>query len=146
VLILFILNSFFIFFEPSEKVLPGNEEIVEYAMQYLSDRKLIKVGKELDCSGFTRSVYKHFNIDLPHSSKDQFQLVECTDIEQMATGDLVFFKTNGKTISHVDIYICDNKFIHSPSKNERVRIDSLTQFYWKERFVCGGALKIINLN
>lgn len=103
-LLLFILNAFVLCFEPDEKVMPVSEDIVEYALQFLDERRLIKSGKVLDCSDCARSVFAHLDIFLQPSSKDQTQLVECTDVEQMGPGDLVFFTINGKTISHFGIY------------------------------------------
>lgn len=147
VLLIFVLNAFILFSEQEKgNLVPNSEEIVEVAMQYMDEGSSYNSGKTFDCSGFTRSVYAHFNIVLPPSSKEQFQLVECTDIEQMGPGDLIFFKTDGKTISHVGIYLCNNNFIHSTGKYDKVRIDSLTHSYWKDKFICGGAIKRIIFN
>ena len=49
---------------------------------------------------------------------------------QLKPGDLVFFNTSGKGISHVEIYIGDSKFIHT-SKSKGVRIGSLNSKYYK---------------
>ena len=54
----------------------------------------------------------------------------------MQPGDLVFFRTAGRRgrISHVGIYIDNGRFIHSPSRGESVRVDSLADAYWAHRF------------
>ena len=52
----------------------------------------------------------------------------------MKTGDLVFFRTHGKRVSHVGIYLGDNRFIHSPSTGKRVSVSSLDEAYWARRF------------
>jgi cell wall-associated NlpC family hydrolase len=49
-------------------------------------------------------------------------------------GDLVFFNTRNTSFSHVGIYIGDNRFIHAPSTNGRVRIDPLSATYYAQRF------------
>jgi len=146
VLLLFILNAFVLFSKPVVKTVSSSEMIVDCAMRYMDERKLIKLGKALNCSGYTWSVYAHFNIYLSLSSKEQIQLVKCTDIEQLGPGDLVFLKINRKCISHICIYLSDNKFIHSTGKKNKVRINSLPLTYWKGKFVCGGALKKIYPN
>src|SRR5690606_24141935 len=50
-------------------------------------------------------------------------------------GDLVFFNTSGKGVSHVGIYLGDNKFI-SATTSGGVEIDSLNDpYYWGSRYV-----------
>jgi hypothetical protein len=54
--------------------------------------------------------------------------------DQLQAGDIVSFATGGGSrVSHVGVYIGDNKFIHS-SSSRGVRIDTLTGYYAK-RFV-----------
>ena len=53
---------------------------------------------------------------------------------ELAPGDLVFFNTSGKGVSHVGIYIGDNSFIHSSTSNG-VMISSMDETYWKPKFV-----------
>ena len=69
----------------------------------------------LDCSGFTqilmRDVYKQM---IPRTSQDQYNACEKIDLEEMREGDLVFFNTGGKDISHVGIYLLNNKIQHGP--------------------------------
>ena len=57
------------------------------------------------------------------------------DRDALQTGDLVFFRTHGKRVSHVGIYLDNGLFIHSPSRGKRVRIDHLDESYWAKRFV-----------
>ena len=52
----------------------------------------------------------------------------------MRPGDLVFFNTRNASFSHVGIYIGDNRFIHAPSTNGRVRIDQMDARYYAQRF------------
>ena len=58
----------------------------------------------------------------------------------LETGDLVFFNTSGKGVSHVGIYIGDGKFSHA-STSRGVRVDKLNDpYYWGKRYV--GAKRI----
>ena len=56
-------------------------------------------------------------------------------------GDLVFFHTTRKGISHVGIYLANNKFVHA-SLNYGVIINDLNDDYYSHRFVRGGRAKI----
>ncbi|MDR1888101.1 MAG: C40 family peptidase [Zoogloeaceae bacterium] len=54
--------------------------------------------------------------------------------EAIRPGDLVFFNTLNRPRSHVGIYIGDLRFVHAPSSNGQVRIDSLENSYYSTRF------------
>ena len=54
--------------------------------------------------------------------------------EELRSGDLVFFNTLKKKFSHVGIYLGDNQFIHAPSKGGKVRIDDMSEAYWKKNY------------
>jgi cell wall-associated NlpC family hydrolase len=78
-----------------------------------------------DCSGFTRFVYAHFGIRLPHFSGAQFDLGRRVSRAGLRPGDLVFFDGLG----HVGLYIGGGRFIHAPHTGTRVSIDSLNGWY-----------------
>jgi len=88
-----------------------------------------------DCSGFTRYVMaRNMGIKLPHSAHAQARYGQKVALEELEQGDLVFFSTYRRGISHVGIYIGDNQFIHAPRTGRTVAIDSLTGYYL-HRFV-----------
>ncbi|MDY3002350.1 MAG: SH3 domain-containing C40 family peptidase [Romboutsia timonensis] len=88
-----------------------------------------------DCSGFTSYIYKNgAGISLPRTSVSQSKVGTKISRNQLKSGDLVFFNTSGKGISHVGVYIGDSKFIHA-STSKGVRIDSLNSSYYKSKFV-----------
>ena len=88
-----------------------------------------------DCSGFTSYIYKNgAGISLPRTSVSQSKVGNKVSRNQLKSGDLVFFNTSGKGISHVGMYIGDSKLIHA-STSKGVRIDSLNSSYYKSRFV-----------
>jgi peptidoglycan DL-endopeptidase CwlO len=78
-----------------------------------------------DCSGFTRFVYAHFGITLPHYSVAQFGLGRSVAREALQPGDLVFFDGLG----HVGIYVGGNSFVHAPHSGTRVSVESLAGWY-----------------
>jgi cell wall-associated NlpC family hydrolase len=96
-------------------------------------------GRELstgfDCSGFVRYVFQQsLGLDLPSNSTSQFEEGHRVDRDALKMGDLVFFRTHGRRVSHVGIYLDNGLFIHSPSRGKRVRIDHLDGSYWAKRF------------
>ncbi|QNK00479.1 C40 family peptidase [Dyella telluris] len=116
--------------------------LISLAMQ-LRDIRYVRGGRDpstgFDCSGFVRYVFAHaVGLDLPTNSASQFVAGLKVDRGDMKPGDLVFFRTAGKRgqgrISHVGIYIANGQFIHSPSRGKTVRVDSLDESYWAQRF------------
>jgi hypothetical protein len=90
----------------------------------------------VDCSGFVVMVYDRvFQMKLPRRVRDQKVLgVEVSG--KFQPGDLLFFDTVGG-VSHVGIYVFDNKFIHAASGGQRTGVikSSLTENYYKKRFL-----------
>jgi cell wall-associated NlpC family hydrolase len=104
------------------------EAVVGFARHYLGVRYLYggtSPTSGFDCSGFTRFVYSHFGIVLPHSSGAQFDLGRQVARGGLEPGDLVFFDGLG----HVGLYIGGGRFIHAPHTGTRVEIDSLAGSY-----------------
>ena len=97
-----------------------------------------------DCSGFVRYVF-HLGagIDLPRTSAGQFREGQQVERRNLRTGDLVFFRTAGKRVSHVGIYLGDGSFIHSPSTGKRVSVSSLSEPYWSRRFAGGRRAEVL---
>ncbi|WP_373232936.1 C40 family peptidase [Cohnella sp.] len=87
-----------------------------------------------DCSGFTGYVFKKLGIDLPRISRDQATKGKKVARDSLRAGDLVFFNTSGSGISHVGIYVGDNKFAHS-SSSKGVRISGMNDSYYAKRYV-----------
>jgi hypothetical protein len=89
-----------------------------------------------DCSGLTMVVYRLNGLDLPRSSRQQWEAGMPVTRGQLAKGDLVFFATSGgKRVSHVGIYTGKNKFLHAPRKGRKIQESSLTSNYYKSRYL-----------
>jgi len=93
----------------------------------------------LDCSGFAGLVYRTLlGVDLPHQAGSQFLLptLRKVPMDDLDTGDLVFFTPSGKSkrISHVGIYLADGDFVHA-ARGKGVIISSLDDPYWRTRVV-----------
>ncbi|HEX6914303.1 MAG TPA: NlpC/P60 family protein, partial [Chitinophagaceae bacterium] len=88
----------------------------------------------IDCSAFTQAVLKDvYNIDLPRTAQEQYSATERIEPDQLQEGDLVFFYTSGRRISHVGIYIMNNKFVHA-AVSQGVSVSDLNDSYWKARY------------
>lgn len=94
-----------------------------------------------DCSGFTSYVFDKLGIDLPRQSSAQYGAGNKIDKGDLRAGDLVFFNTTGRGISHVGIYVGNGKFAHSSSSNG-VRYDNLSSSYYADRYV--GAARVMS--
>jgi lipoprotein Spr len=77
---------------------------------------------------------------LPRTSQEQFKESRRVELEDLQEGDLVFFGS-GRSISHVGVYLQNNKFVHA-STSQGVTITDLNDKYWKPRFVGGGRLRL----
>jgi len=88
-----------------------------------------------DCSGFVRAMYENtLGLVLPHNAKAQAAATQTIDKAELQPGDLVFFNTLRKTFSHVGIYVGEGRFIHSPRAGGEVRIENMSDSYWRNRF------------
>lgn len=89
-----------------------------------------------DCSGFTSWLYKsQLGINITRSSRDQPKAGQKVERTNLLAGDLVFFNTTGKGISHVGMYIGNGEMIHASSHKRGVRIDSINSSYYSPRYV-----------
>lgn len=98
--------------------------------------------KGVDCSGMVVAVYRDAaSLKLPRSSADQHRY--CRDISRkdLEAGDLVFFKGSSKgKVSHVGIYIGDNKMIHA-SSSRGVIVSDLAEKYYISHYHASGRVE-----
>lgn len=89
----------------------------------------------IDCSAFVRAVYKAaFGINLPRTAHEQFMATsKVVSSAALKAGDLLFFNTTGG-VSHVGVYLGNDKFAHASSSNG-VTVSTLTQKYYASRFL-----------
>jgi len=122
----------------------SGREIVMYALG------LIDVGYQfggknpeagLDCSGMVTFIYRNaLGLDVSGSAADIAKRGRSVRRDDLQAGDLVFFNTMNRPFSHVGIYIGDEKFIHAPSTNGKVRIESLKTKYFATRYEAARSL------
>jgi lipoprotein Spr len=94
----------------------------------------------IDCSRFAYKLYdKTFNTIIGNNSRNIFSMVNPINKVDLQQGDLVFFKIHSSSISHVGVYIGDNKFAHA-SSSKGVMISNLDEPYWQKYFYKGGRI------
>ncbi len=82
----------------------------------------------VDCSGFTRAVFRNLGADIPRNSRAQSACGVETARESLLPGDLVFFASSpGQGINHVGIYLGEGRMIHSSSRTGGVTVQALAE-------------------
>lgn len=95
-----------------------------------------------DCSGFMQYIFrKAFAVNLPRTSAEQANVGVAVNRSQLQPGDMVFFRTAGSRISHVGMYIGNDRFIHAPRTGKRIEITSLSNRYWSARYATARRVK-----
>jgi cell wall-associated NlpC family hydrolase len=85
-----------------------------------------------DCSGFVQHVFAMMGVHLPRTADAQYDAARKI-AGTMRPGDLVFFQTYTAGVSHVGIYLGNDKFVHAAS--EGVMVSSLHESYWAARYL-----------
>lgn len=99
-----------------------------------------KTRSGIDCSGFVNTLMNTvFQLGLSGNSTDLYSQVKRLSARDLHEGDLVFFRIHKKRISHVGIYLENDKFVHA-STSSGVMISDLKEPYWKRYFAGGGRL------
>ena len=94
----------------------------------------------IDCSAFVQAIYlTAFAVNLPRTARDQFKYARIISATELKEGDLVFFNTRGG-ISHVGIYLQNNKFVHASSTNG-VKISDMFEPYYLKRYMGAGRIE-----
>jgi hypothetical protein len=94
----------------------------------------------VDCSGFTVAVYAAvYGIILPRVSKEQYRISRKISTTELQEGDLLFFNTRGSGVSHVGVYLGNNKFIHA-TVSKGVMVNGLFESYYLQRFMGAGRI------
>ena len=99
----------------------------------------------IDCSAFMQVLYAGlFGIALPRTAREQNRTTRKISRTELKEGDLVFFNTRGG-VSHVGMYLQNNKFIHAASSGG-VMISDLYDDYWSRRFISAGRYDLPGMN
>ena len=116
------------------------DQLIERASENIGTRYRIggTTKSGFDCSGLMLTTFGAFDIKLPRTSREQSGYGIKINTEEAKKGDLIFFKTNGRSqINHVgmvvDVSEGEIKFIHSSVSNG-VIISSTKEKYYQKNF------------
>ncbi|AOP33045.1 hypothetical protein A0128_03710 [Leptospira tipperaryensis] len=94
----------------------------------------------IDCSSFTSKILsKVYGSNLSGPSYTMVPRTTSISKEELKEGDLIFFTISGNKVSHVGIYLKDQKFVHASTKRG-VTINSLEEEYYKKYYTSSGRL------
>jgi cell wall-associated NlpC family hydrolase len=89
-----------------------------------------------DCSGLIVYVFQEVaGVVLPRTVGDIYA-VDLAEVrrDRLQGGDLVFFQTSGRGVSHIGIYVGQDRFVHAPNEGGTVRLDYLSNPYWEKHY------------
>jgi murein DD-endopeptidase len=92
-----------------------------------------------DCSGLVQYSYSSAGVKVPRTSRAQYGSATPINLTDAEPGDLLFFSYDRK-ISHVAIYLGDERFVHAPSSGKQVSVASLKDPHYQQHFVRVGRL------
>lgn len=87
-----------------------------------------------DCSGFVQMLYFQMGVNLERDAKQQIldERFKTIDLEDLESGDLIFFGKSDQKIMHVALYIGNEQFIHATARENQpyIRVSRLSDFEW----------------
>lgn len=94
----------------------------------------------VDCSAFVQAVFASaFGLAIPRTAREQHRVAKLISRTELKEGDLLFFNTRGG-VSHVGIYLQNNKFIHA-STSRGVTVSDMFDPYYLKRFIAAGRIE-----
>jgi cell wall-associated NlpC family hydrolase len=97
-----------------------------------------------DCSGFTQMLLRARGINMPRDADQQAAWNGVTAVERkhLQPGDLLFFGSSPKQITHTGMYIGDGQFIHDTTNGHPVvQISRLDDEPWTKLLVASRRVK-----
>ena len=117
-------------------------DIANYAMQFVGCSYVYGATgpNSFDCSGLVYYCFGQYGIQLKRTADDQMNNNGvAVSRSNLQVGDLVFFGS-GSYSNHVGIYIGNNNFVHAANPSSGVRVSSLNETYYANRYL--GARRI----
>jgi gamma-D-glutamyl-L-lysine dipeptidyl-peptidase len=93
----------------------------------------------IDCSGFVQLVYGLHKYQLPRDASQQhaFAKIKSTDLADAEFSDIVYFSSNGKTVTHTGFYLGEGNLLHASGNVQIQCIDpskrNSTRYVFNER-------------
>lgn len=95
----------------------------------------------VDCSCFASVLYTQvYGASLARTAGDMYKQCDKISMEEMREGDLLFFKINSNSISHVGVFVKGDFFVHA-SSSKGVMLSSIKEAYYQKYFYCAGRIR-----
>lgn len=104
------------------------EDVYWYATNFLGNPYVFggnDLLKGIDCSGFTQQVYAQFGVALPRIAQQQYFVGNEVFLGNEKAGDLVFYGTSPRNISHVAIADGEGGIVHASSPRTGIITSSI---------------------
>ena len=91
-----------------------------------------------DCSGFAQMLCRRRGVPMPRDAQPQADWSGVAPVERkdLKPGDLLYFGSSAKKITHTGVYLGDGKFIDATTwQTPMVRIDDLNDAHWSRLLV-----------
>jgi cell wall-associated NlpC family hydrolase len=97
-----------------------------------------------DCSGFSQMLGRQRGLNMPRDAQPQadWSGVVPVDRKDLQPGDLLYFGSSDKKITHTGIYLGEDKFISATTyQTPMIRIDDLNDPHWAKLLVAARRVK-----
>ena len=97
-----------------------------------------------DCSGFSQMLGRRRGVNMPRDAQPQadWSGVVAVERKDLQPGDLLYFGSSDKKITHTGMYMGDGKFINATTHlTPMVRIDDLNEEHWTKLLVAARRVK-----
>lgn len=92
-----------------------------------------------DCSGLVQYVYSLFGRSLPRTTTGLINVGHAVSEDNMQPGDIIVWTDNGRSPTHVSIYVGGGKMVHAANRRLGVVLHQVS--YWKS----GGRNRIMSI-
>jgi len=102
--------------------------VAGYALQFVGN-PYVYGGTSLtsgtDCSGFTQSIYRNYGYSIARTSRAQYASAgRIVSMNNLQSGDLLFYKGSGGSVNHVAIYIGNGQVVHASNKRDGIKVSN----------------------
>lgn len=92
-----------------------------------------------DCSGMVYFIHHALGLEIPRTAAEQQRAAQGVARAALQPGDLLFFRTTvSQRISHVGVYVGDNRFVHAPQSGRLIELRTLDDQYYGPRLAGSG--------
>jgi lipoprotein Spr len=121
-----------------------NKKLFEYIDEWYGTRYCMGGTSKscIDCSAFVQSlVGAIYGITVPRTAVTQYKASKRISTTELKEGDLLFFHTrrNHGLVTHVGIYLQNNKFVHASSSGG-VTISDMYEPYYVQHLIAAGRI------